>query len=726
MAAVIGSPHILDWQPHYQRFCMPHSSDIAQGRSISLDATDCYASVWEQILANQKDCDDLSNPCRTGLWGGRGKGGRGLGRRTVQPNNVVVNNVRLQYLMGDTFLEGATIKLLHKHVYALIGKNSCGKSTLLQRMHEQKIPGWSIAWSTIYIPPELPTSMLSKSPLDVILHYYNDAHERSNVAYQAKVEELEEKLDELNVDEEQDEMERICEQIALLEEEQSLDQSFVEQQAKEALHDFGISDSMTCRCQALSRGQRKRVLLSVALVCSFSNILLLDEPTDHLDVLGLIQLRRLIEMSPTTVVLVAHDVDLINDVATDIIDMDFKRLSYYPGNYDSYRLMKEQQEMHEIKQSVALEKKREKLKSTLQNLKEKPIPRRGGAKKKAKAVCSQRKKLNKHESLEKAANASVNIPPRKGLTPSQRLKLAETMKVVPAKEIQFVFPEVNCVWGEPLITAMDVGHGFGFSDARASHSVSVTVREELVDEFKIVRKDGYLFDYVGVCVEEGSRNCILGPTASGKSTLLKILAKQLNPIEGNVHHVSGLRVGYFDHDVVDIMTGSMSTSTTALEYLTELSPNKTEQELRGHLSAFGLSPTTQAKTPVCFFSGGEKCRFVLATIMLENPPVLCLDNPTSNLDVQSVQALRFLGVSFNGLVTHVPPCRPSMGHLWEHNGLPSALYNAHNFIATRLHIIRIVSSWPTAAFHGIPATDDFPKAQTPQQKPMVPTLLTTP
>lgn len=417
------------------RTFMPHSSDISLGQSSSLDATDCFASVWEQILAKQRDRDELSHS--TGLWGGRGKGGRGLGRRIVQPKDVIVDDIRLQYLLGDTFLERATLKLLQKHVYALIGKNSCGKSTLLQRMHSQKIPGWSIAWSTIYIPPELPSSLLLSSPLDVILHYYNQAHERSTVATQAKIDELEERLDQVNVDEEQDKMESICEEIALLEEQLQSDQSSVEQQAKEALHTFGISACIES-CHDMSRGQRKRVLLSVAWVCSFSNLLLLDEPTDHLDILGLMQLRRLIQLSPATVVIVAHDVDLINDVATDIIDMDFKRLSYHPGNYDSYRLMKEQQEMHEIKQSVTLEKKREKLKGTLQSLKEKPVPKRGGAKKKSKAVAIQRRKLNKHESLEQSVNASITIPPRKGLTPSQRLKLAETMKIVPDKEIQFV------------------------------------------------------------------------------------------------------------------------------------------------------------------------------------------------------------------------------------------------------------------------------------------------
>jgi ATPase subunit of ABC transporter with duplicated ATPase domains len=211
--------------------------------------------------------------------------------------------------------------------------------------------------------------------------------------------------------------------------------------------------------------------------------------------------------------------------------------------------------------------------------------------------------------------------------------------------LRYSFPVVNCIWGEPLITALDVGHGFDVVDEPQRPAA---VREEMDNEVHIIKKDGYLFDYVALCIEEGSRNCILGPTASGKSTLLKILAKQLNPIEGKVHHVSGLRIGYFDSNVADAIIASVSSSTSALDYLTERYSTKTEQDLRGRLSSFGLSPTTQAKTPLCYLSGGEKCRFVLASIMLENPSVLCLDNPTSNLDVQSVQALIYGLRKWNG------------------------------------------------------------------------------
>lgn len=413
---------------------MPATSDITQAQSTSLDDTDCYASVWEEILGKQRD-EEISG---TGLWGGRGKGGRGLARRTIQPRDIVVDKVRLQFLKGDVFLEGAKIKLLQDRVYCLVGKNGCGKSTLLQRMHAQKIPGWSVSWSSLYIPADLPNSLLAKTPLEIVLHYYEQTHRRSVVGTKSRIQELEDQLERLNVDDEQDKMESICDELSTLEDQLEADKSAIEQQARDALHEFGIYD-VTAKSKDLSRGQRKRVLLSVAWICSFTNLLLLDEPTDNLDVLGLIQLRRLIELSTATVLLVSHDMDLINDVATDIIDMSFNELSYYPGNYDSYRLMREQQEMHELRQSVTMEKKRAKMKNALQNLKEKPVPKRGGAKKKNKAVACQRRKLEKHESQQKNTNnASSSVLQRKGLTAAQRMKLAEIMKSIPDKEVQFV------------------------------------------------------------------------------------------------------------------------------------------------------------------------------------------------------------------------------------------------------------------------------------------------
>lgn len=209
-------------------------------------------------------------------------------------------------------------------------------------------------------------------------------------------------------------------------------------------------------------------------------------------------------------------------------------------------------------------------------------------------------------------------------------------------------PKVTSQWGEPLITAYDVGYGTKEDIAEAKALTPQLDRTE----FGIVKRDGFLFDCVDLCIEEGSRTCILGPGIS-TSCLMKILAKRLAPIEGTVQHSSGVSIGYCDHREINKMISNADRSITALAFLSQLYPKKIEKDIRGHLTAFGLSPTSQAKTPLACLSGGENFRFALAKIVLDNPPVLCLEHPTSHLDVESVQALAHGLRQWNGTVVMV-------------------------------------------------------------------------
>ena len=416
---------------------MTGSEAITESQLSSLADTDCYASVWEQILAKQRDGTDSKST----LWGGKGKGGRGLARRTIQPRDVVVEDVRLQYLLGETFLEGATIKLLHNHVYCLVGRNGCGKSTLLKKMHSQRIPGWSIQWSSLYIPSILPLEYLTLTPVQVVSKYFEKCKRDSRLATQSQISELEAQMDSLDLEEEHDKMETLCEELSALEDSLAFEDFSLIQEQMDLFQEFGIDDERSC--QELSPIHQKEILLCAACICCrFTNLLLLDEPTNNLDVHGLIRLRQLINdnfVRSTTVMMVSHDVDLINDVATDIIDMCAKKLWYFPGNYDSYRLMKDQKEAHFLKQTQAMQKKSGQLQTTLQHLKEKPVPkRRGGAKKKAKAISSHRKKIERHQKSVKSMDSSTEVPTeRQGLSVAQRLKLAEVTKSVPDKAVQF-------------------------------------------------------------------------------------------------------------------------------------------------------------------------------------------------------------------------------------------------------------------------------------------------
>jgi ATP-binding cassette subfamily F protein 3 len=207
--------------------------------------------------------------------------------------------------------------------------------------------------------------------------------------------------------------------------------------------------------------------------------------------------------------------------------------------------------------------------------------------------------------------------------------------------------------------AMDVGHGYGVE----ANSPEAQGPLELGTN-GIVKKPGFLFDCVDLCIDEGSVTCILGPNGSGKSTLLRVLTRKVQPLEGKVHHAHNVHVAHFDqHAVDDLIDCDTNQVVTALSLLMDRFPKKTDKDIRGELTSFGLSPN-QASTNVQFLSGGERSRLCLAALMLEDPHVLVMDEPTSHLDVESVEALIYGLKHWNGtliLVSHDASFLRSLG-----------------------------------------------------------------
>jgi ATPase subunit of ABC transporter with duplicated ATPase domains len=373
-------------------------SSIIETQLQSLDDTDCLASAWADAL-------DAANQQANVSWGGRGKGGRGLARRTFQPHNVSLENVRLEYvsesgLPGKVLLDGARLKLGAPRVYALVGRNGCGKSTLLRRIDAGKIPGFPLHLTSLYIPQEVVPEG-TKTPLGHLLSHHEAFIRQTKSANSSRIEQLEEELEKLDMTSEKDaeKMESICEEISVLEGESDGAHDFevTRRKAQDALAFFGMDKSMHVPMKRLSGGDRKKVILGCALFCR-TDILLLDEPTNYIDISGLLQLRQLISECSnrgSIVVLVSHDVDLINDVATDVIHFYNRSLKYYPGNYRDFKAYKLQNDLHTLRENAALEKKRDSLMQTIDNLKKQPVPKRGGAKKKGRAIESAKKKLEK-------------------------------------------------------------------------------------------------------------------------------------------------------------------------------------------------------------------------------------------------------------------------------------------------------------------------------------------
>ena len=377
---------------------MSHLSSVIDDQLRSLDDTDGYASVWADALERAAE-----NPSKL-QFGGRGAGGRGFSRRTWQTQNVVVERVRLEYvgdrnLPSTLLLDEATIKLLQGRIYSLVGRNGSGKSTLLRRIHAGKIPGFPPFLSTLYLPQEV-TYSGSNTPVDEVVSRVQSHCQQSSSSLQDQIDQLEQ-IDLSTEDvQRQERIEEICQQIDELQDELETGRNLeiLRKQSQQALKAFGLKESLwNTPASSLSVGQRKKVQLSSALLCH-CDLLLLDEPTNHLDVAGLLDLRRFVSdvaRRNTTVLFVSHDLDFINDLATDVIHLWEKKLIYYPGNYRDFEGYRLQKDLHRLRQDRALEKKRDSMISTLENLKKQAIPRRGGFKKKTKAIESQRKKMER-------------------------------------------------------------------------------------------------------------------------------------------------------------------------------------------------------------------------------------------------------------------------------------------------------------------------------------------
>ncbi len=385
------------------------------------------------------------------------------------------------------------------------------------------------------------------------------------------------------------------------------------------LHDAGAHDA-PARAQALilglgfktaeldnpvnsfSGGWRMRLQLARALMCP-ADLLLMDEPTNHLDLDALVWLEAWLKKFEGTMLVISHDREFLDAVTDVTLHIDAAKLVRYSGNYSKFEDMRAEQ--MELQQN-AYSKQQEKI-AHLQKF----ISRFKAKASKAKQAQSRVKALDRME----------KIAPL----------LAEA-------DFSFEFKEPANL-PNPMLAMQAISVGYPPPhDAPIGTPPTVIVRG------------------ISRSVLAGQRIGILGANGQGKSTLVKTIARELQPIDGDIIEGKGLNIGYFAQQELDVLRPAdtpldhMIALARALTAAGKIAGQATrEQDLRSFLGNFNFSGD-MVKQAVGSMSGGEKARLVLCMIVWQRPNLLLLDEPTNHLDLATREALGMALNEFEGTV----------------------------------------------------------------------------
>lgn len=409
----------------------------------------------------------------------------------------------------------------------------------------------------------------------------------------------------------------------------------MEKEARRILLGLGFKEeALEEKVSTLSGGWRMRCMLASILIQK-PDILILDEPTNFLDLLGVVwlekYLQRLREESETTIVLVSHDRDFINAVCEEIVILRDQKLAYFRGNLAAYEQDFEEQKVYWGRMKEAQERQIAHMEASIQqNLK---IGKKANDDNKLRQAKSRQKKVDDRMGLQVNANGG-------------RFKLNRDLvgyHLSSRAEIEVPTDEKGATMSLP--------------DATKLRFPGPLVSLEGIS-FRYKKNDRLILDDVDLVVHMGDRVGIMGLNGSGKTTLVRVLNGQIPPSKGKVSTHPRLKVGYYgQHSVEELQERGRSEPTlTALGLLmAETEGSLNEGAVRGLLSSMGLPGRIASDVPVGKLSGGQRVRLALAQIVWSAPQLLILDEITTHLDFHAVTALAAALSSFNGaiiLVSH--------------------------------------------------------------------------
>ena len=354
--------------------------------------------------------------------------------------------------------------------------------------------------------------------------------------------------------------------------------------------------------QSLSGGMRKRVALAQALVTR-PDVLLLDEPTNHLDLNAITWLEDLLIDFKGSVIAITHDRAFLDRIATRIVELDRGKLRPYPGNYAQYQVQKEEQ----LAQEAVIQAKADKL------LAQEEVWIRKGV---------EARRTRSQSRITRLQNLRSERAARREKVGNVKMEVASGM---PSGKLVAELSEVSKSFTQP------------------DGSVRTIIQ-----------------NFTGTLLR-GDKIGLLGPNGAGKTTLLKLILGELEPDSGQVRRGTKLEVAYFDQmrDALDLDATLEDFISPGSEWI-EIGSKR--QHVKSYLGDFLFSPA-RATSPVRSLSGGERNRLLLARLFARPANVLVLDEPTNDLDIETLELLEELLQTYEGTVFLVSHDRAFMDNV---------------------------------------------------------------
>ncbi len=495
---------------------------------------------------------------------------------------LILQNISYQHENKDMLFQNISFTLNNHDKTALVGNNGVGKSTLLKIIAGELQPfsGQIIQNSKPYFVPQL-------------FGQFNHLTVAEALHIKEKIASLKEILEGVVTEE----------NLQLLDDDWTIEERCNEALSYWQLYDLDLNQKM----ETLSGGQKTKVFLAGIMIHE-PDLVLLDEPSNHLDFAGRTLLYDFIKSTSSTLLVVSHDRTLLN-ILNKTLEMTKNEISVYGGAYDFYSEQKKI-ENNALEQDVqskekALKKAKEKERESIER--QNKLDARGKKKQEKSGVA----RIMMNTLKNKAENSSSKI---KDVHAEKISGISEDLRQLRSSlpaidQMKFGFNATSFLKGKVLFKALEINYKY--------------------------REKELWHDNLSFEILSGDRLVIKGLNGSGKTTLIKIILGELNPTKGQITSLAKKAI-YIDQDYsllnqeLKVYEQAQVFNDCGLE----------EHDIKMRLNRFLFSRNDWDK-PCSALSGGERMRLMLCCLTISNeaPEIIILDEPTNNLDIQNIEIL---------------------------------------------------------------------------------------